>query len=107
MIGLSLSEVELGPVRFGSLLHQELHALAFCSETIRQIDLTKCFPENSVRQEMAASGRWPAFLFPILNLLELGLTKCNHLLLSGNYLRAPDVESLSTLHPLYLLTTIH
>ncbi|KUI59824.1 NACHT, LRR and PYD domains-containing protein 12 [Cytospora mali] len=91
---LALSDVELGPVRFGSLLHQELHALAFCSETIRQIDLTDCFVESSVRREMAASGKWPAFLFPILNLLELGLTKCNHLLLSGNFLRAPDVEAL-------------
>ncbi|ROV87357.1 hypothetical protein VSDG_09864 [Cytospora chrysosperma] len=91
---LVLSDVELGPVRFGSLLHQELHALAFCSETTRQIDLTNCFPESSVRREMAASGKWPTFLFPILNLLELGLTKCNHLLLSGNFLRAADVESL-------------
>ena len=90
-----LSEVELGPVRFGSLLHQELHALAFCSETIRQIDLSNCFPESAIRREMAASGKWPAFLFPILNLLELGLTKCDHLLLSGNFLRAADVEALS------------
>ncbi|KAK7703918.1 hypothetical protein SLS64_008864 [Diaporthe eres] len=92
--GIALTEVELGPVKFGSLLHQELHGLAFCSETVRQIDFTNCFPENSVRREMSASGKWPAFLFPILNLLELGLTKCNRLLLSGNYLRSADVEGL-------------
>lgn len=93
--GIALNEVELGPVKFGSLLHQELHGLAFCSETVRQIDFTNCFPENSVRREMSATGKWPAFLFPILNLLELGLTKCNRLLLSGNYLRSADVEALS------------
>lgn len=91
---IALTEVELGPVKFGSLLHQELHGLAFCSETVRQIDFTNCFPENSLRREMSASGKWPAFLFPILNLLELGLTKCNRLLLSGNYLRSADVEGL-------------
>lgn len=91
---IALNEEELGPVKFGSLLHQELHGLAFCSETVRQIDFTNCFPENSVRREMSASGKWPAFLFPILNLLELGLTKCNRLLLSGNYLRSADVEAL-------------
>lgn len=95
LTGIALNEVELGPVKFGSLLHQELHGLAFCSETVRQIDFTNCFPENSVRREMSASGKWPAFLFPILNLLELGLTKCNRLLLSGNYLRSADVEALS------------
>lgn len=99
LTGIALTEIELGPVKFGSLLHQELHGLAFCSETVRQIDFTNCFPENSVRREMSASGKWPAFLFPILNLLELGLTKCNRLLLSGNYLRSADVEGLSKSPP--------
>lgn len=91
---LALSEVELGHVRFGSLLHQEIHALAFCSETIRQIDFTNCFAEKSIRRKMSSEASGPGFLFPILNLLELGLTKCNRLLLGGNHLRSADIDDL-------------
>lgn len=91
---LALSEVELSHVKFGSLLHKEIHALAFCSETVRQIDLTDCFTERNFRSSMPSSQDGPGFLFPILNLLELGLTKCNRLLLSGNYLRPADIVSL-------------
>lgn len=91
---LALGEVELGHVKLGSLLHKEIHALAFCSETIRQIDFTNCFTETNVRSNMLSSQDGPGFLFPILNLLELGLTKCNRLLLSGNYLRPADIVSL-------------
>lgn len=91
---LALSEVELGHIRFGSLLHQEIHALAFCSESIRQIDFTNCFTEKNVRRKTSSEASGPGFLFPILNLLELGLTKCNRLLLSGNYLRSSDINGL-------------
>lgn len=91
---LALSEDELGHVRVGSLLHQEIHALAFCSESIRQIDLSNCFAEKNVRKRMLSGTSGPGFLFPILNLLELGLTKCNRLLLSGNYLRPSDIDAL-------------
>lgn len=91
---LALSEVELGPMRFGSLLHQEIHALAFCSESIRQIDFTNCFTEKNVRGQVSSEASGPGFLFPILNLLELGLTKCNRLLLSGNHLRSSDINGL-------------
>ncbi|CAN8096296.1 unnamed protein product [Discula destructiva] len=91
---LALSEVELGHVKYGSLLHKEIHAMAFCSETIRQIDFTHCFTERNVRRNMLSSQDGPGFLFPILNLLELGLTKCNRLLLSGNYLRSADIDNL-------------
>lgn len=91
---LALSEVELGQVKFGSLLHQEIHALAFCSETVRQLDFTNCFTERNVAGSMLSSRDGPGFLFPILNLLELGLTKCNRLLLSGNCLRPADIIGL-------------
>lgn len=95
-LGLALSEVELGQMKYGTLLHQEIHALAFCSETVRQIDFTGCFTEeNSRRNMLAAPGTSLGFLFPILNLLELGLTKCNRLLLSGNRLRPTDIHGLS------------
>ncbi|KAF3770554.1 RNI-like protein, partial [Cryphonectria parasitica EP155] len=93
---LALSEVELGQMKFGTLLHQEIHALAFCSETIRQIDFTRCFTERNVQRNMSSSTVTNlGFLFPILNLLELGLTKCNRLLLSGNYLRSADIDGLA------------
>lgn len=92
---MALSEVELGHVQFGSLLHHEIHGLAFCSESIRQIDFTNCFTEKNVlRQVPAGSSAGLGFLYPILNLLELGLTKCNRLLLSGNYLRQTDINGL-------------
>lgn len=84
-------------MKFGTLLHQEIHALAFCSESIRQIDFTNCFTEKNVCQHILPSGTNLGFLFPILNLLELGLTKCNRLLLSGNYLRSADVDGLGEL----------
>lgn len=92
---LALGEAELGQLRFGPLLHQELHALAFCSETVRQIDFTDCFTERSVRRQVSIATTGPGFLSPILNLLEQGLTKCNRLLLGGNYLRPADIEALS------------
>lgn len=91
---LALSEVELGHVKVGSLLHKEIHAMAFCSETIRQINFTDCFTEKNIRRNVLSSQGGPGFLFPILNLLELGLTKCNRLLLGGNYLRPADIHSL-------------
>lgn len=91
---LALSEVELGHVRVGSLLQQEIHALAFCSEATRQIDFTNCFTEKNVRKNISTGSTSLGFIFPILNLLELGLTKCNRLLLSGNYLRPSDVNGL-------------
>lgn len=91
---LALSEVELGNMRLGSLLHQEIHALAFCAETIRQIDFTNCFTEKNVRRNMSSEASGLGFLYPILNLLELGLTRCNRLVLSGNYFRSSDVDSL-------------
>lgn len=92
---LALGDAELGQLRFGPLLHQELHALAFCSEAIRQIDFTDCFTEQSVRRQVSIATTGPGFLSPILNLLEQGLTKCNRLLLSGSYLRPADIEGLS------------
>ncbi|PSR93932.1 hypothetical protein BD289DRAFT_166797 [Coniella lustricola] len=92
---LALSEVELGQMKYGTLLHQEIHGLAFCSEAVRQIDFTDCFTEeNSRRNMLAAPGISLGFLFPILNLLELGVTKCNRLLLSGNHLRPTDIHGL-------------
>lgn len=76
------------------LLHQEFHALAFCSETIRQIDFTGSAARFSNDNRGVDEPTKLEFLTPILTLLRSGSTKCNNLLLSGNVLRKQDVEEI-------------
>ncbi|KAJ4304073.1 hypothetical protein N0V88_001683 [Collariella sp. IMI 366227] len=96
-----LSRMSLGPdevemLRISPVLHQEFHALAFCSETIRQIDLTNCSKTLSTRFAQY-KNQIPSlqFLSPLLNLLKTGITKCNRLLLGGNLLTRFDIDDLS------------
>lgn len=95
ILGLALAEVECSSLRSGSLLHQEIHGLAFCSENIRQIDFTNCFRNLPTQRRVAAQGD-PGLqiLTPLLDLLKLGLTKCNRVILSGNPLGQADLEEL-------------
>ena len=77
------------------MLHQEFHALAFCSETIRQIDFGNC--SKSLSSRLAAyKSQIPSlqFLTPVLRLLRSGITKCNRLIVSGNILPQFDVDDL-------------
>jgi hypothetical protein len=77
------------------VLHQEFHALAFCSETIRQIDFGNC--SKSLSSRLAAyKSQIPSlqFLTPVLRLLRSGITKCNRLIVSGNILPRFDVDDL-------------
>lgn len=92
---LALAELECSSLRSGSLLHQEIHGLAFCSENIRQIDFTNCFRNLPTQRRVAAQGD-PGLqiLTPLLDLLKLGLTKCNRVILSGNPLGQADLEEL-------------
>jgi len=80
------------------LLYQEFHALAFCSETIRQIDFTRSAARFSKDTKGADEPIRLEFLTPILTLLRTGSTKCNHLLLSGNVLRKQDVDEIGKPH---------
>ena len=79
----------------GTVLEREIHALAFCSETIRRIDFAdtfKAFPTRAANSPTALSN--VQFLSPVFNLLESGSTRCNHLNLSGNVLGPADVAAL-------------
>lgn len=82
-------------LRISPLLHQEFHALAFCSETVRQIDFRNCTKSLSSRLSQH-KDQVPSlqFLTPILSLLRSGITKCNRLIVSGNILPQFDVVDL-------------
>lgn len=82
-------------LRLCPVLHQEFHALAFCSETIRQVDFRNC--SKSLAPRLAQyKNQAPnlQFLAPVLNLLKADLAKCNWLLLGGNTLHQSDIDDL-------------
>jgi hypothetical protein len=82
------------------VLHQEFHALAFCSETIRQIDLGNCSRSLSSRLEQQGTQATSLqFLTPILSLLRSGITKCNRLIIDNNVLPRADVDDLGECAP--------
>ncbi|KAK4190366.1 hypothetical protein QBC35DRAFT_79402 [Podospora australis] len=92
---LNAEEVEI--LRISPVLHQEFHALVFCSETIRQIDFTNCsrsLPEK-LRQMQGSAGQSLQFLTPILNALRSGITKCDRLLLGGNVMPRFDIDDIA------------
>ncbi|KAL2137366.1 hypothetical protein VTI74DRAFT_3306 [Chaetomium olivicolor] len=93
---MSLGPEEIEMLRISPVLHQEFHALAFCSETIRQMDLTNC--SRSLQMRFAQyKNQIPSlqFLAPLLNLLKTGITKCNRLLIGGNALTRFDIDDLA------------
>ncbi|AEO68952.1 uncharacterized protein THITE_2030403, partial [Thermothielavioides terrestris NRRL 8126] len=97
-VALGPGEIEMLKAR--PLLHQEFHALAFCAQTIRQIDFRNCcksLPSPPSRLSSQHGTRPPSlqFLAPILNLLKSGITKCNWLILSGNVLPQADIDDLA------------
>ncbi|KAK4196696.1 hypothetical protein QBC40DRAFT_5587 [Triangularia verruculosa] len=77
------------------VLHQEFHALAYCSETIRQIDFTNC--TYSLNKGKSSDSPYPTlqFLTPILHLLKTSITKCNRLILAHNHLSEHDISNLA------------
>ena len=93
-------------LRISAVLHQEFHALAFCSGTIRQMDFTNC--TASLASRLGNHDYLPSlqFLTPILSLLKAGNTKCSRLILAGNTLPQFDIDDLAetmktgTLHAL-------
>ncbi|KAK3295555.1 uncharacterized protein B0H64DRAFT_441942 [Chaetomium fimeti] len=99
---LSRTCVALGPdeietLRISPVLHQEFHALAFCSEKIRQIDFSNSTRSLPSRVAQYSNSQSPGlqFLTPILSLLRSGITKCNRLIVSGNTLPQFDVDDLA------------
>jgi hypothetical protein len=93
--GVALGPDEIEMLRVSPVLHQEFHALAFCSETIRQIDFGNCTRSLSSRPaQQRGQASSLQFLTPILGLLRSGITKCNRLIVSGNLLPPADVDDL-------------
>ncbi|VBB86783.1 Putative protein of unknown function [Podospora comata] len=92
-IKLTNDEVQL--LKTCPVLHQEFHALAYCSETIRQIDFTNCSYE--LNRGKTADSHYPTlqFLTPILHLLKTGISKCNRLILAHNHLSEHDISNLA------------
>ncbi|KAK4448540.1 protein NLRC3 [Podospora aff. communis PSN243] len=92
-VTLDADEVEI--LQQSSLLHQEFHALAFCSETIQQIDFTNCTQSVSSRTDgIREAAPFLQFLTPILNLLRSDITKCSNLILARNPLLRSDLEDI-------------
>ncbi|KAK4143685.1 uncharacterized protein C8A04DRAFT_12178 [Dichotomopilus funicola] len=93
-VTLDPDDIEI--LRISPVLHQEFHALAFCSQTIRQIDLSNCTRSLPSRLARTADENPSVqFLSPILRLLRSGMTKCNRLILTGNQLPQLDVDDLA------------
>ncbi|KAJ4375736.1 hypothetical protein N0V85_009030 [Neurospora sp. IMI 360204] len=94
LVALGTEEIEI--LNISPVLHQEFHALAFCSENIRQIDFTNA--SKSYPGKVSTSGQdTPSlqFLTPVLELLKAGITRCNRLILAGNLLLQPDLAELA------------
>lgn len=92
---MALGTDEIDALRFQDVLHNEFHALAFCAETVRQIDFTNSFRTLPIHAAQSTTAPLSVqFLAPILNLLETGSTRCNHLILSGNALGPVDIRNL-------------
>lgn len=78
-------------VQRGSILSQEVHALAFCLPSLKQIDFTDTLTDLS-----SSPNKVPdvGILFPIINLIAAGLTTCNRISVAGCRLGAGDVAAL-------------
>jgi len=90
LVTLDPEEAEI--LQLSPLLHQEFHALAFCSETIRQIDLRNTSASFLSRADSSRQTR-PSlqYVAPILNLIKAGTTRCTRLILSHNTLPRDDI----------------
>ncbi|KAB5558181.1 hypothetical protein GE09DRAFT_1221310 [Coniochaeta sp. 2T2.1] len=80
-----------------SVLYNEIHALAYCSEKVRQIEFTNTFKQLPAPANSRRNPGYPLsiqILSPVFHLLEAGATKCNRLLLGGNELSQADISSL-------------
>jgi len=96
--GVGLGVEDIDNLLQESVLYNEIHALAYCSEKVRQIDFTNTFKQLPVPANSRRNPRYPLsiqILTPVFHLLEAGATKCNRLLLGGNELSQADISSLS------------
>lgn len=92
--GITLDANEVEILQQSSVLHQEFHALAFCSETIQQVDFSRSPKPRRRGEDRRDPPSNLQFLTPILTLLRSGITKCNHLILVGNPISQSDLEDI-------------
>ncbi|KAK1756075.1 RNI-like protein [Echria macrotheca] len=85
--GVIPSTADIEILQQSSVLHQEFHALAFCSEAVYQIDVSRS-PTPRGKKEPPSTLQ---FLTPILALLRSGITRCHNLVLSGNPIGHSDL----------------
>jgi len=79
-------------VQQAPVLHQEFHALCFASGAVRQIDFTQSLSASSSQHRQDYHSL--QFLTPILDLLRMGLTRCNRIVLRGCPLGYADIREL-------------
>lgn len=84
-----------------SVLSQEMHAVAFSSESIRSIDLRNILGSRSTigrtKDPEGARKVSSDVLRPILMLLRRQACLCHSISMSGNLIAGADVEELSQL----------
>ncbi|KAF4124125.1 Leucine rich repeat protein [Geosmithia morbida] len=103
--GCKISQDHCGDLLEAPVLSQEIHALAFASESVRSIDLGNCLGLSirrsaQARRSVDSSGHRRTsseLLSPIMMLARAGLCMCRNLVMSGNPLLLSDVDELANI----------
>ncbi|KAM5351530.1 hypothetical protein ACJ41O_004253 [Fusarium nematophilum] len=99
--GIKISEEHYDLLIQASVLSQEMHALAFSSESIRSMDLRNILGSRSTigrsKDPEGARRVSSEVLRPILMLLRRQACLCHSITMSGNLLAPADVEELANL----------
>ncbi|KAM0204621.1 hypothetical protein ACHAPI_000388 [Fusarium lateritium] len=99
--GVKISEEHYDILMQSSVLSQEMHALAFSSESIRSMDLRNILgPRSTIGRSKDPEGFRRVsseVLRPILLLLKRQACLCHSITMSGNLISPNDVEELANL----------
>ncbi|KAF4965436.1 hypothetical protein FZEAL_10758 [Fusarium zealandicum] len=99
--GIKISEEHYDHLMQASVLSQEMHALAFSSESIRSMDLRNILGSRSTvgrtKDPEGARRVSSEVLGPILMLLKRQACLCHSINMAGNLLAPVDVEELANL----------
>ncbi|KAF4335127.1 NLRC3, partial [Fusarium beomiforme] len=99
--GVKISEEHYDILMQSSVLSQEMHALAFSSESIRSMDLKNILgPRSTIGRAKDPEGARRVsseVLRPILLLLKRQACLCHSITMSGNLIAPGDVEELANL----------
>jgi hypothetical protein len=103
-VGVKITEEHYENLLQAPVLSQELHALAFASESIRRIDLTNVLGVHNPRNSQTRASTDFAMhcrnssemLRPLLILSRAHLLTCHSLVMSQNPLAPSDIDDLCT-----------